>query len=119
MATPVADWQATTTEDAVITIKSANKKSAPKKKVTVVFALRATDTDQPVSVVGDFNGWDPLANPLEPRRDGSQRTRVKVPVGASYHFKYLAGDGSWFCDPDVDEREPNEFGEMNSVLNLT
>jgi 1,4-alpha-glucan branching enzyme len=102
----------------VITIKSVNKKSAPKKTATVVFELSASDADQPVSVVGDFNGWDPLADPLESRRDGSQRARVKVAVGASYHFKYLADDGSWFCDPDVEDREPNEFGEMNSVLNL-
>ncbi len=98
----------------MITIKSVTKKSAK-----IVFGLSASDADQPVSVVGDFNGWDPLADPLERRRDGSQRARVKVPVGATYQFKYLADDGSWFCDPDVADRAPNEFGEMNSVLDLT
>jgi 1,4-alpha-glucan branching enzyme len=103
----------------VLTIKSATKKSAPKKKVTVVFELHASDAVQPVSVVGDFNGWDPLADPLERRRNGSQRARVKVPAGARYQFKYLSDDGTWFCDPDVDDRAPNEFGEMNSVLDLT
>jgi hypothetical protein len=27
-------------------------------------------------------------------------------------------DGAWFCDPDVAERELNEYGEMNSLLQL-
>lgn len=94
-------------------------KSSKRKRATVIFELSPIDTDQPVSVVGDFNTWDPLANPLDGRKDGSQRVKVKIPVGSTYHFKYLAGDGSWFCDPDVDDREPNEFGEVNSVLRLT
>ena len=48
----------------------------------------------------------------------SVAARVKMPVGASYHFKYLAEDGAWFCDPDVAECQINEYGEMNSLLQL-
>ena len=84
----------------------------------VTFTLADIDVDRHVSVVGDFNGWDPLANPLERDGSGLQSVSMELPVGASYQFKYLADDGSWFCDPDVEECEPNEYGELNSVLHL-
>ena len=93
-------------------------KSADKKVAKVTFKLSPTEVERQVSVVGDFNGWDPLADPLKRRKSGSQSVKVKIPLGATYRFKYLADDGSWFCDPDVDDREPNDRGEMNSVLRL-
>ena len=82
----------------------------------VTFAL--ADAEQHVSVVGDFNEWDPLANPLEQDSSGRRSVTAELPVGASYHFKYLAEDGAWFCDPDVAECQLNEYGEMNSLLQL-
>jgi 1,4-alpha-glucan branching enzyme len=86
--------------------------------VKVTFALPVADTDLPTSVVGDFNDWDPLAHPLKKRSNGTRSVTLEVPTGASYHFKYLAHDGSWFCDPDADDYEPNDFAEVNSVLRL-
>ncbi len=84
----------------------------------VTFTLADIDAEQRVSVVGDFNDWDPLANPLEQDSSGRHSVTVELPAGASYHFKYLADDGAWFCDPDVAERELNEYGEPNSLLQL-
>jgi 1,4-alpha-glucan branching enzyme len=84
----------------------------------VTFSLADSDADQRVSVVGDFNGWDPLVNPLEVDGSGRRSASVELPVGASYHFKFLADDGAWFCDPDVAECELNEYGELNSLLQL-
>ena len=92
-------------------------KSSGKKTAKVVFELGAGERDHAVSVVGDFNAWDPYANPMKRRRDGSQRAKVKIPVGASYEFKYLTDDGTWFCDPDT-ETEVNGDGDTNSVLRL-
>jgi hypothetical protein len=82
------------------------------------FALAEIDAEQRVSVVGDFNEWDPLANPLEQDDSGRHSVILELPAGASYHFKYLADDGTWFCDPDVAERELNEYGELNSLLQM-
>ena len=84
----------------------------------VTFTLADIDAEQRVSVVGDFNAWDPLANPLEQDSSGRHSVTVELPVGASYHFKYLSDDGAWFCDPDVADCELNEYGEMNSLLQL-
>lgn len=84
----------------------------------VTFTLADIDADQHVSLVGDFNDWDPLAHPLERDDEGVAGVSMELPLGTSYQFKYLADDGSWFCDPDVEECLPNEYGELNSVLRL-
>jgi 1,4-alpha-glucan branching enzyme len=104
-----------TKEDAVL------KRSLPHDgdtMVKVTFALPISDADRPTSVVGDFNDWDPLAHPLKKRSNGTRSVTVEVPCGATYHFKYLADDGSWFCDPAADGYEPNDFAEVNSVLRV-
>lgn len=105
------------TEDVVLKVKSPGSKKGD-KAARVTFALPADDRGQQISVVGDFNGWDPLAHPLKKRSNGKRSVSVELPAGTTYHFKYLADDGSWFCDPEVEEREPNEYGELNSVLRL-
>ena len=92
-------------------------KSSGKTKAKVVFELGPGEGDHYVSVVGDFNGWDPYATPMKRRRDGTQRAKLKIPVGRTYQFKYLSDDGTWFCDPDTDT-EVNDDGERNSVLRL-
>lgn len=66
--------------------------------VRVTFVLPASEPAGPVSVVGDFNEWDPLANPLRKRANGTRTTIVKLPVGSRSHFRYLGQHGLWFDD---------------------
>ena len=94
-----------------------NVKSSGKKDAKVVFELGPGESEHHVSVVGDFNSWDPYATPMKRRRDGTQRAKVKIPIGHSYQFKYLTDDGTWFCDPDAETRLSAE-GEPNSVLRV-
>lgn len=70
--------------------------------VKVTFVLPVDENDQPVSVVGEFNSWDPLAHPLKKRSNGTRSVSVELETGRSYRFKYLAADGSWHTDPDAD-----------------
>jgi 1,4-alpha-glucan branching enzyme len=84
----------------------------------VTFALPLVEIPQAVSVVGDFNDWDPLAHPLKKRSNGTRSVTVDLPAGGTYRFKYLAEDGRWFCDPGADGEEPNEFSQMNSLLHV-
>jgi 1,4-alpha-glucan branching enzyme len=51
-----------------------------------------------VSVVGDFNNWDPFAHPLRKRSNGTRSTVVTVPPGSTLRFRYLAEGGMWFDD---------------------
>ena len=80
---------------------------------TVTFSLEYVS---PVSVVGDFNGWDPLANPLDPQSNGLRSAAVDVPDGMELRFRYLADGGHWFDDPDADRFEPNGFGQSHGVV---
>ena len=83
----------------------------------VTFVLPLEHHGDPVSVVGDFNGWDPLAHPLRRRSNGTRSVSVEVP-GGEHRFKYLADGGAWFCEPEADAHERNEYDELNSVLRV-
>jgi 1,4-alpha-glucan branching enzyme len=66
--------------------------------VRVSFVLPATEPAGAVSVVGDFNDWNPYAHPLRKRTNGARSAVVTVPVGTTLHFRYLAEGGVWFDD---------------------
>ena len=66
--------------------------------VRVTFVLPAAEPAGAVSVVGDFNDWDPYAHPLRKRGNGARSAAVDVPVGATVRFRYLAEGGVWFDD---------------------
>ena len=66
--------------------------------VRVTFALPADEPDGAVSVVGNFNDWDPFAHPLRRRANRTRSAAVTVPVGSTLHFRYLAEGGRWFDD---------------------
>ena len=70
--------------------------------VRVTFVLPATDPAGAVSVVGDFNDWNPYAHPLRKRSNGARSAAVTIPVGATLHFRYLAEGGVWFDDETVE-----------------
>jgi 1,4-alpha-glucan branching enzyme len=67
-------------------------------KVRVTFVLPATEPAGAVSVVGDFNDWNPHAHPLRKRSNGARSAVVTIPAGATLHFRYLAEGGVWFDD---------------------
>ena len=79
----------------------------------VTFAV--TD-DRPVSVVGDFNGWEPFAHPLVEGSDGLRSADVVVLSGTVLRFRYLADGGEYYDDPDADEIEPNGLGGTDGVV---
>jgi 1,4-alpha-glucan branching enzyme len=92
------------------------KRSKGKDGIKLTFSLSLADTPQPVSVLGDFNGWDPHAHPLKKRANGTRSVSVVVPPGSAHTFKYLADGGTWFNDIEADAHVANEYGEVNSVI---
>jgi hypothetical protein len=82
-------------------------------KLTFSLAL-----DRPVSVVGDFNGWDPAAHPLRPRTNGRRSVVVTLPPGSRHAFRYLADGGHFFDDEHADLIEDNGYGGTHGVLVL-
>jgi 1,4-alpha-glucan branching enzyme len=66
--------------------------------VRVTFSLPADEPDGAVSVVGDFNDWDPFAHPLRRRANRTRSAAVTVRAGSTLRFRYLAEGGVWFDD---------------------
>ena len=83
--------------------------------IRVTFTLTS---DVPVSVVGDFNGWDPLAHPLKPRANGTRSVAVVFAPGTRATFRYLEDGGRFFDDPDADALEDNGRGATHGVLEV-
>jgi 1,4-alpha-glucan branching enzyme len=69
--------------------------------VRVTFALPADEPAGPVSVVGNFNNWDPYANPLRRRANQTRSAAVTVKAGSTLQFRYLAEGGVWFDDESL------------------
>lgn len=70
--------------------------------------------DLPVFLVGDFNGWDECANPLEQRENGVHAVTIRLAPG-EYEFKYKCGS-VWFNDSCAHKYVPNCWGSENSVV---
>jgi 1,4-alpha-glucan branching enzyme len=70
-------------------------------QVRVTFALPANEPDGAVSVVGNFNEWDPFAHPLRRRANRTRSAAVTVQAGSTLHFRYLAEGGVWFGDETI------------------
>jgi hypothetical protein len=79
--------------------------------VRVTFALPVHEPSGAVSVVGDFNDWNPFAHPLRPRTNGTRSAAVTVPAGATLRFRYLAEGGIGFDD----ETAPAQNGQDASI----
>lgn len=69
-----------------------------------------------VEIAGEFNGWSPESTPLEKSGDGRWFTRLNLDSGR-YQYRYVV-DGRWQQDPYNAKSVQNEFGEMNSVLEM-
>jgi 1,4-alpha-glucan branching enzyme len=84
--------------------------------VKVSFVLPRSQPAGKVSVVGDFNGWDPYAHPLRPRSNGTRSAVLTLPAGRRYAFRYLGEGGDWRDDEDAAGFEPNGAGGVNGIL---
>lgn len=92
---------------------AANTSSSDKRKI-IRFALVAPGAGQ-VSIVGDFNNWDPRATPLKTARDGSTWL-IDMPLSAGRHVYAFVVDGDLVADPSAPRVVDHDFGVQNSVV---
>jgi hypothetical protein len=71
-------------------------------KNRVTFSLPGGEPAGEVSVVGDFNSWEPGRHALVPRRNGTRSVSIVLPPG-EHRFRYLASDGVWLDDHSADK----------------
>ncbi|MBT2478856.1 isoamylase early set domain-containing protein [Streptomyces sp. ISL-94] len=73
-----------------------------KDRTEITFVLPADTPPGPVSVVGDFNDWQPGVHELRTRKDGSRAVTVALPGASTHVFRYLAAGDYWFDDESAD-----------------
>lgn len=82
--------------------------------VAVRFSIRAPAARR-VSLVGDFDRWDPAALPMRPAHDGETWTLdVHLPPGR--HVFAYAVDGGLRTDPTAARAVEDDFGVPSSVI---
>ena len=84
----------------------------------VTFALPGEVEAEEVAVVGDFNEWNPEANPLKTLKSGGFSTTISLDAGQEYRFRYLLDGQRWENDWEADEYVPNGFGTRDSVVSI-
>jgi Carbohydrate-binding module 48 (Isoamylase N-terminal domain) len=97
-----------------VVIKQSQAKGT--NHVKVQFILPNGSIPGKVSVVGDFNGWDPAVHPLRKRSNGTRSVSVSLPAGRRYAFRYLGEDGQWLDDEHAHAFEPNGVGGVNGII---
>lgn len=83
--------------------------------VRVTFRIPAPIQAQTVTVVGEFNNWNPTATPLAKTAEG-WATTLDLPPNHEYEYRYLADGRTWLNDWSADRYVPNELGGANSVV---
>ena len=79
----------------------------------VTFKVRA-DPGSTDSVAGDFNGWDPVANPLtDPNGTGDFSAVIPLQPG-THEYKFVI-NGAWYADIECKDWALNSHGTLNSV----
>lgn len=84
--------------------------------VKVTFVLPPDQPFGKCSVVGSFNGWDPLAHPLKRRSNRTFSAAVELPADGRFAFRYLGEGGVWFDEPEADGWEGTGDGRHNCVI---
>jgi len=104
--------KATATKAVNKAVAKTTAKSTVSKEIAFKFLDKQAST---VSLVGDFNGWNPKKNIMKPVKKGEFATKIKIKPGR-YTFKYLSDKG-WYTDPKL-ELAYDSMGNQNSVLEV-
>jgi len=84
---------------------------------SVTFEMAGEIEPEALSVVGDFNQWDPEAGQMKLRKDGMWAKTIRLLPGV-YHFRYVTGHGVWHNDSAADGYEASGLGADNCLLYL-
>ena len=82
----------------------------------VDFFCRAPQA-QKVSLIGDFNGWQPEAHPMTRMPDGGWVIRMELPHG-HHQYAFLV-DGVPTLDPNAMGKVHNERNETVSLIAIS
>jgi len=70
-----------------------------------------------VYVVGDFNNWKVDDTGKLERSDTGDWAKSFYLLPGRYRYKFVV-DGLWFWDPQNEEKEPNPYGDFDSIFKI-
>lgn len=71
-----------------------------------------------VSIIGEWNEWNPSAHPMMQREPGVWVTELpRLPAGR-YHYKFVVDDTQWMDDPENLLKSVDGYGGFSSLLVL-
>jgi 1,4-alpha-glucan branching enzyme len=94
-------------------------KANPDKKTKnskITFSFKSAGANE-VILMGDFNNWNPEKHPMKRNENGTWEKIMTLPLG-KYEYKFLV-DGEWTIDPQNIQTIHNNFGTLNSIINLS
>ena len=96
-------------------------------KIDAIYGVKQTDQGvifrshlpeaQQVQIAGDFNNWMPHTAPMTRQHEGDFVRKMDLPAGR-YRYR-LVVDGHWAHDSANPQVEMNEFGELNSIVEVS
>ena len=91
------------------------KNSLTRKTKRIQFSFEAADAKK-VSLVGEFNNWNPDVDPMQRDENGTW-TKVKMLSSGNKEYKYQIDD-EWVHDPENLRVCSNCFGTLNNVARV-
>jgi hypothetical protein len=84
--------------------------------LAIQFELHLPKDAAKVSVVGDFNGWDTTATPMEQER-GKGAWSAKVTLLPGRHvYAYIVNGERWIVDPLAPQVSDADYGPANALV---
>lgn len=101
-----------------MSIKKKYLASKPECKVTFKLSKEIAAAYDKVSLVGEFNNWDPKATTMKKLKAGDFTVTINLEKDKDYQFKYLADNENWINEEEADKLVANDFQGENSVVSI-
>lgn len=102
-----------------MSIKKQYFKNKPVCKVTFTLPKDMAGSADSVSLVGDFNDWNPESTPMKRRKDGAFDATLSLDKNREYQFRYLLDHTAWENDDSADKYVRSPYGDAdNSVVSV-
>lgn len=101
-------------------LKKKYLKSRDVNKVTFELSNKEMPVEvNSVSLLGDFNGWDPDATPMKYLKRGAYQATLELEPNREFQFRYLINGEHWYNDEGADGYTPGKFGDDNCIVSTT
>ena len=82
----------------------------------IQFELRLPSGAAKVAVVGDFNGWDTTATPMQKSRSNGEWSAKITLLPGRHVYAYIVNGEKWVVDPLAPQVSDADYGPANAVV---